>query len=174
MLASEERFSQVVTSFQDRVLPEPARLAGYAALMDAFDLAVPLPRTLTGISQHHRRYEQEGWRLLTPRHAPPASLEGHLVFALKHEGLDLLILKSLFKKVGPDPIAQIVVATPTGRYARRLWFLYEWLIGLNETIDFYRYFDATLHAEFLYECVQHAIEVDLPSEAKFLMASDGR
>jgi hypothetical protein len=40
---------------------------------------------------------------------------------------------------------------------------------LNDTGDFYRYFDATPHAEFLYECVQ----ADLPAEAGFLRRFDG-
>ena len=38
----------------------------------------------------------------------------------------------------------------------------------NETADLYRYFDATPHAEFLYECVAQTIETDLPKEARFL------
>jgi len=32
---------------------------------------------------------------------------------------------------------------------------------LNDTADFYRFFDATPHAEFLYECVRQTIEQDL-------------
>lgn len=43
---------------------------------------------------------------------------------------------------------------------------------LNDTGDFYRYFDATLHAEFLFECVQKTIEIDLPNEARFLEQYD--
>jgi hypothetical protein len=39
---------------------------------------------------------------------------------------------------------------------------------LNDTADFYRFFDATPHAEFLYACVQQTIERDLPDEAEFL------
>jgi Fic family protein len=35
---------------------------------------------------------------------------------------------------------------------------------LNDTVDFYRFFDATPHAEFLYECVRQTIEQDLPNE----------
>ena len=38
---------------------------------------------------------------------------------------------------------------------------------LNDTGDFYRYFDATPHAEFLFECVQRTIAHDLPDEAAF-------
>lgn len=64
-----------------------------------------------------------------PRHAPPASLEGHLTFALKYEGLDLLVLKALYQATGSEPIEAMVRETPTGTYARRSWFLYEWLLG---------------------------------------------
>ena len=43
---------------------------------------------------------------------------------------------------------------------------------LNETADFYRYFDATPHAEFLYACVERTIDEDLPREAEFLRRHD--
>jgi len=70
-----------------------------------------------------------GWRLYTPRHAPDATLEGQLTFALKYEGLDLATLKRLFLAVQPAEIEQLVKAKPTGLYARRIWFLYEWLLA---------------------------------------------
>jgi Fic/DOC family protein len=123
------RFSGAVTVFHERSLPEPAAPAGYAALIDAYHLSVPLPRTLSAIGKHHRIREGGGWRILTPRHAPSADLKGHLTFALKYEGLDLAILKRLFGTVRQGAIASLVRAKPTGSYARRIWFLYEWLIG---------------------------------------------
>ena len=86
-----------------------------------------MPRTLTAIGQRHKIIEQDGWRLLTPRHAPDPDLEGHLVFALKNEGVDLAVLDRLFAATGPKPIEALVRATPTGSYARRIWFLFEWL-----------------------------------------------
>src|SRR5436305_1135831 len=43
---------------------------------------------------------------------------------------------------------------------------------LNETADYYRYFDATSHAEFLCGCVAEAVEQDLPNEVKYLEAYD--
>ncbi len=43
---------------------------------------------------------------------------------------------------------------------------------LNDTADFYRFFDATPHAEFLYECVRQTIEEDLPNETNFLRNFD--
>lgn len=122
-------FSGPVTIFQDRQLPERSTLAGYAALIDAYGLQVPLARTLFATGERHRILEKGGWCLLTPRHAPRPTLKGHLIFALKYEGLDLAVLKHLFLAVDVTEIESIVRATPTSGYARRLWFLYEWLTG---------------------------------------------
>jgi hypothetical protein len=43
---------------------------------------------------------------------------------------------------------------------------------LNDTIDFYRYFDCTEAAEFLYSCVQRTVESDLPREIEYLRRHD--
>jgi hypothetical protein len=43
---------------------------------------------------------------------------------------------------------------------------------LNDTGDYYRYFDATAHAEFLYGCVEQTIEQDLPREVAYLESYD--
>lgn len=120
-------FAEPVTVFQDRRLPEPARPVGYAALIHAHDLAVPLPRNLAAIGLRHKVAETDGWRLYTPRYAPGDGLADHLTFALKHEGIDLAVLKRLFAATGPAPIESVIRAAPTGAYARRIWFLYEWL-----------------------------------------------
>jgi hypothetical protein len=90
---------------------------------------VPLPRSLYATGEHHRLKNDAGWRILTPRHAPSPDLEGHLTFALKYEGLDLAVLKRLFAALAPGDIESIVRSKPTGSYARRIWFLYEWLLG---------------------------------------------
>ncbi len=43
---------------------------------------------------------------------------------------------------------------------------------LNDTSDLYRYFDCTEAAEFLYGCVERAIDEDLPREIDFLRRND--
>ncbi|MDF1614193.1 hypothetical protein [Desulfurivibrio dismutans] len=106
-----------MTVFQDKRLPEKATPVGYAALIDACGLSVPLPRTLYATGERHRVVEKGGWRILTPRHAPHPTLEGHLTFALKYEGLDLAVLKRLFLTVGAAAIEALVRETPTGTYA---------------------------------------------------------
>jgi hypothetical protein len=64
-------------------------------------------------------------------------------------------------------------------YASELLPLIEWrptadgnVEVLGDTSDYYRYFDATVHAEFLYGCVEQTVEHDLPQEVHFLEAFD--
>ena len=112
----------------NRVLPEEnAFLAGYGALADKHSLGIPLPDVLAVISSKHTKYETDGWRVFTPRHAPQESLYGHLVFALKHEGVELTVLKALFAVIDAGELERAIKNEPNGRYARKIWFLYEYL-----------------------------------------------
>ena len=126
---NNNRFSGPVNVFLDRRLPVKAVPAGYAALADAYGLGAPLPRTLSAVGERRGTFEEDGWRIHSSLRAPAATLEGHLTFALKYEGLDLALLKRLFLAAGPSPVERMVRSKPTGGYARRVWFLYEWLTG---------------------------------------------
>lgn len=116
-----------VNVFRNRELPETAKPAGYAVLLDRYALKVPLPQRLAAISDRSRPEETSEWLLLPRSHEGPDTLKGHLEFALKWEGVDLSILNALFATAPSADIAKIVEASPTGSYARRIWFLYEWL-----------------------------------------------
>lgn len=121
--------SQAVNNFRAKALPERATPVGYAALIAAYDLALPLPPRLAAIAERHHPVTTAEWIMFTPRHRPEPSLAGHLTFAIKWEGIDLSILARLFQTVEPGAVADLVRATPTGAFARRIWFLYEWLTG---------------------------------------------
>lgn len=43
---------------------------------------------------------------------------------------------------------------------------------INDTADYYRYFDATLHAEFLFYCVDYTIVNIIPEEVEYLQRFD--
>ena len=124
-----EYYSKKVNDFRGKSLPESAQLAGYAALIERFDLQVLLPSRLSAIAERHHPQSTEDWQLFTPRHAPEDTLAGQIQFALKWEGVQLGVLTALFRAVAAEDIAAIIRTTPTGAYARRLWFLYEWLTG---------------------------------------------
>ena len=125
--------SQTVTDFRGRLLPEAGQLTGYAALIERHDLPVPTPPHLAAIAVRHHPASTDAWRMLTPRHRPEDSLHGHLAFALKWEGVDLSVLAALFRAVEPTAMAAVVRTFPTGAFARRLWFLYEWIT--KNTLD---------------------------------------
>ena len=122
-------FPGPVQAIHQRQLPDTATPAGYAALIEAFGLRVPLPIKLAATGSRHRVINTADWLIMTPRHHPQDSLRGHLTFALKYEGLDLAVIKQLFTSVGQDPISEWIRSEPTGSYARRIWFLFEWLTG---------------------------------------------
>lgn len=64
-------------------------------------------------------------------------------------------------------------------YSRPLLDFIEWeetedynVKVLNDTLDYYRYFDATKQAEFLYDCVHDTIENIIPNEISYLTNYD--
>jgi Fic family protein len=119
--------AQAVMDFRGRPLPERGTLAGYSALIARYDLVLPLPPRLAAIADRHHPISTDDWLMLTPRHQPHAELGPQLTFAFRYEGIDLQVLSRLFTAVEPEEIAAIIRAAPTGAFARRLWFLYEWL-----------------------------------------------
>jgi len=125
-----QHISHAISVFHGMDLPEGEMLlVGYAALINFYNLAVPLPSRLAAISSKHRKYETEGWAVFTPKHTPADTLAGHLTFALKYEGVDLAVLNAVFTKVPSEEILALINSEPTGQYARRIWFFYEWLSG---------------------------------------------
>jgi len=125
--------SQAVMDFRGRRLPEPATPIGYAAIIEAYDLSLPLPPRLAAVAERHHPVDTADWKMLTPRHAVDATFAAQLTFAIKWEGVDLAVLAQLFNVSGAEEIVALVQATPTGAFARRIWFLYEWLTG--RTLD---------------------------------------
>src|SRR6267142_705066 len=117
--------------FQEKSLPDGTRLVGWAALVQALALAAPVRKPSCASGQHVRgsRREEGAWTVFDKRYWPGDSFADHLTFALRHEGLDLLILKRVFEAVPQAEIEAFVQAAPTGVPARRAWYLYELLTG---------------------------------------------
>jgi siroheme synthase (precorrin-2 oxidase/ferrochelatase) len=125
---SDNQFSKSITVIHGRKVPEEGSLGGYGAIIDAFQLKIPLPTKLCLISNKNRNYEDDDWKVFSSRYLPEESLYKHLVFALKYEGINLLLFKKLFEVVKDEQLTSMITAEPTGQYARRIWFLYEWLL----------------------------------------------
>ncbi|GAA5235717.1 Fic family protein [Verticiella sediminum] len=105
---------------------------GYRWLQMHYRLApVQQLRTHCAIGARRQTIHDHGrvQEFYTARQRPQATLAGHLGFALKHEGVQLELLSRLFAQTGPAELEAWIAAEPTGQYARRAGFLYEWLTG---------------------------------------------
>lgn len=121
------QYSRKISVFQGRDVPEEGILVGYGALIEAYKLQIPLPAKLALISYKKRQYTNEQWQVLTSRHLPEDSLYKQLSFALRYEGINLLLIKKLFEKLSTKELETLVQIEPLGQYSRKIWFLYEWL-----------------------------------------------
>lgn len=66
---------------------------------------------------------------------PSATLRGHLTFHLKHELPHLELLSRLFEKIDPQALSAWISDEPSGQYARRAGFLFEFLTGKELDVD---------------------------------------
>jgi len=126
-----------VTYFQDQLIPAGAELAGWAALVQALKLAAPV-RDPSCISKRHvggSQRREGSWRIFDKRYKAGSGVVDHLTFALRHEAMDLLVLKRALEAVPASIIEDFVRQTPTGAVARRLWFFYELLTGSRLDLD---------------------------------------
>ena len=115
------------------------RKAGYAALVERYDLDV-IPnwhKSLVTISGIHRIEFRRGVieEVYPPKYWPGDRLGDHLEFALKYDGTNPAILAGLFQKTAVEDFLEYVRSKPTGKYVRRLWFLYEALTGNTLPLD---------------------------------------
>jgi len=125
------------TIFQEKAIPVTGKLAGWSALVHAMAIAVPVRRPSCVSEQHIRgSLRKEGnWTVFDKRYWPGDAFADHLLFALRHEDIDLLILKRVYGAVSPAEIEALVQAAPTGIPARRAWYFYEILTGRTLDIE---------------------------------------
>ncbi len=125
------------TIFQERSVPEGTRPAGWAALVQALALAAPVrrPSCVSGQFVRGSRREEGGWTVFDKRYWPGDNFADHLTFALRHEDIDLLILKRAFEAVPRAEVEAMVRAAPTGAEARRAWYLLETLTARALNVD---------------------------------------
>jgi len=105
---------------------------GQAALIAKYGLRVPDPVVVSIVGPGPRRTVVEDDSTVEKyplSYKPDDTMVGHIKFALRYEPINLGILAAAFKAGGKAEIEAWVRSEPTGAYARRAWFLYEWLTG---------------------------------------------
>ena len=116
-----------------------ARPAGYQALLARFQLDV-FPNwhqsSVAFVNSHRVSTDGETTREIYPaRYWPGDTLGDHLEFALKYDGTNLAILASVFQSAPRRELTEYIESKPRGKYARRIWFLYEFLTGSKLPLD---------------------------------------
>lgn len=110
-------------------MPDPI---GYAWLAEHYGVkAVQAFRTDSTIGRSRATVRENGsvHEQYPPAARPAGTLAGHLTFALKHEGVHLEFLSRLFDVAPAAELEAWVASEPTGQYARRAGFFYEYLTG---------------------------------------------
>jgi len=63
-----------------------------------------------------------------PKYAPKTDTAiGHIEFMLKYDDLNLDLLSAVFRKLEEQELLNYIYESPSGRYSRRIGYLYEWL-----------------------------------------------
>lgn len=116
-----------------------SRPAGYQALTERFKLDVIPNWHISYVSQSNTRRvetrDRQTIETFPSTYWPGEKPCDHLEFALKYDGTNLAILASLFHVLPEGEFQEYVESKPRGKYARRLWYLYELLTGKTIPID---------------------------------------
>lgn len=77
------------------------------------------------------RITRIGTCLAVPAAVAPAhaALFEHVLFALKHEGVNLAVLAQVFERLGPEPFLVALADSPNGAFIRKACFLWEGFTG---------------------------------------------
>jgi len=118
--------------------PCPGWIVGYTAVIEKLQLQVPLPLVKAMVSEKYRNVKDESWLIFSAAYLPQdttsiskiQALYNHLVFALKYEGVNLLVFAKLQKQLSQEELLALVNIEPLGQYSRRIWFLLEWVSGM--------------------------------------------
>lgn len=101
-------------------------------------------------------------------------LFANLEFALKHEGINLEIIKALFERMDKKEIIEHIKRQPKGINSRKIWYLYEFLMNdrLNindiQKIKYVDLLDSKLYfTSKAFKSTRHAINDNLLGNNKF-------
>lgn len=112
-------------------LPEGAKALGYRRLIEVYQLGELKNYCWSYASP---KWEKKSLHFKEPDftlflYPPSMHLSDnpfeHLEFALKHEGINLLILKRILELISENDLKNYILSRPMGKSSRILWYLYE-------------------------------------------------
>lgn len=135
-MAQNTHFSTLARVFNGITLPEECWISGYAAIINKLQLAIPFPSKIVVVNTKSTAQETETFSMLPNAYQVEdtinideiQALYHHLVFALKYEGINLLVFRKIANHYSLQQLATLVTLEPSGQYSRRIWFLLEWIL----------------------------------------------
>ena len=129
-------FSQSTHVFHGRSLPEEGLVVGYASISSKLAFQVPISEQISMVCSRNKKYETDQWKVFPDKYLPEDNSEKteiealyrQLVFALKYEGINLLVFSKLAKHYSEQQLTDLINIEPEGQYSRRIWFLIEWIL----------------------------------------------
>ncbi len=124
-------------TFQNKILPNTFSLIGFTWLIEHFNLIVPL-RELSCISQKRlasQRIVTDAWIKFDAVLKIEENPYSHLEFAIKHETLDLLVLKKVLEKFPIIVLIENIKENPKRILNKKIWFYYEFLFNKKLPIE---------------------------------------
>lgn len=131
------QISQEKPVFHGKETPVEGTIVGYAAIIDTLNLQIPMVIPVSLVCKQNKSSHSKDWTIFPKAYLPDdhkelselEALYKHLVFALKYEGVNLLLFSAIVKHYSEEQLTELVNIEPTGQYSRRIWFLIEWLLG---------------------------------------------
>jgi uncharacterized protein YggL (DUF469 family) len=109
------------------------KTAGYIYLIEKYGLKVIPPYHLSYVSDssYSKKEFKDGSvvEVFSKKYLPDDTALSNLEFALKYDGVDLGVISAFFELAGRGDVTDYVLSKPTGKYARIIWFLFEFLTG---------------------------------------------
>jgi len=113
---------------------------GYEALIQQLHLDV-IPNwhcSFIALGSHSHKVEQRGnliHEVYPKKYMIDEKVMNHLEFALKYDGVNLTLLIQIFEQIEESELIEYIISKPTGKYVRRLWFFYEFLMDRELPIE---------------------------------------
>ncbi len=127
----------MAVAFQNEILANSCKLIGYSWLINNFDLEIQL-RNLCCVSEKRlasQKTENGRWVIFDAQLNVEDNPYAHLEFALKHEDIDLLVLKFILKAFPKEDISKSIQINPRRIFSKKIWFLYEFLLDEKLPLD---------------------------------------
>jgi len=124
-------------TFQHKTLPNGAKWVGYSWLINHFELNVPL-REYSLISEKRltsQHVQKEEYTIFDAQYNVTNTPYANLEFAIKHEVLDLLVLKSILKRFAQSVMIESIKVNPKRILNKKIWFYYEFLLDKKLPIE---------------------------------------